>query len=414
MGDGLDLVVNNPDGPAWLQYPVVQPGGATNLTVNAGTVSFWYAPGWSSTNLGGFGPGEFARLLEVGGFTPDSSFGWWSIYVDGAGANLYFSAQTNDLSSNLCTYVTAPIAWATNVWHCLALTYSATNTALYLDGALAATGPALTNYPGANALANGFFVGSDSNGVFQAQGMIDDLYTYAVPLDPATLYDQYNSRLFAYLLNPFNRPEISSAGSNPSTNAAYPDAITGSGDLQWVTHTATCSYGTNEYQVWITNVTAAVAGGGVVNVTFTIAGGEDGCAYDVFAIGALTSPISNGQWSWMGQGYHCNTYTLPITGSADAFLILGTPLDSDGSDLTDAYQYLVSKTNPSAPYSNPDGILVGWEVLLGLNPNNSNLTDLTKRANYGYTPADWLNGVTGVKAGTVNLDNEGNVTSVSQ
>ena len=273
MGDGLDLVLNNPDGPAWLQYPVVQPGGATNLTVNVGTVSFWFAPAWSSTNLGGSGPGEFARLLEVGGFTPDSSFGWWSLYTDEAGANLYFSAQTNDLSSNVCTYVTVPIAWTTNYWHCLALTYSATNTVLYLDGLPAASGPAITNYPGANALANGFFVGSDSNGVFQAQGMMDDLYTYDVPLDSATLYDQYNSRSFAYRLNPFNRPEMASAGSNPSTNAVTPDVITGAGVLQWVTN-VTCVAATNEYLVWLTNVTAAVAGNGVMNVTFTIRAGR--------------------------------------------------------------------------------------------------------------------------------------------
>jgi hypothetical protein len=53
-------------------------------------------------------------------------------------------------------------------------------------------------------------------------------------------------------------------------------------------------------------------------------------------------------------------------------------------------------------------------VLLGLNPNNSNLTQPGLRANYGYTPADWLNGVSGIKSGTVGMDNEGNVLQVSQ
>jgi hypothetical protein len=52
--------------------------------------------------------------------------------------------------------------------------------------------------------------------------------------------------------------------------------------------------------------------------------------------------------------------------------------------------------------------------LLGLNPQASNLTQPGERANYGYTLADWLNGVSGVKSGAVSLDNEGNVLSVSQ
>ena len=66
---------------------------------------FWFAPGWSSTNAGGTGPGEWGRLIEVGSYTPDSSYGWWSIYVDDGGNNLYFSAQTNDFSSNVWTYL---------------------------------------------------------------------------------------------------------------------------------------------------------------------------------------------------------------------------------------------------------------------------------------------------------------------
>jgi len=100
--------------------------------------------------------------------------------------------------------------------------------------------------------------------------------------------------------------------------------------------------------------------------------------------------------------------------SYSALLILGTPLDSDGDGLTDAYELLVSHTTPRNPYSNPDGILDGWEILLGLNPQTSNLTSPGTRANYTYNLADWLNQISGAKTGTVSLDNEGNVLSVSQ
>ena len=37
-------------------------------------------------------------------------------------------------------YLTFPISWTANGWHFIALTYSATNLALYLDGKLATNG----------------------------------------------------------------------------------------------------------------------------------------------------------------------------------------------------------------------------------------------------------------------------------
>ena len=157
LGNGDSLVVDT-NIPAWLQYNVYENDGTTNLTVDSGSVTFWYAPGdWSSTNAGGTGPGEWGRLFEVGAYTPDSSYGLWSIYVDDVGKNIYFSAQTNDLSSTLTTYLSSPISWTTNYFHFVALTYSPTNTALYLDGVLATNGPGVTIYPGPDVLTNGFY-----------------------------------------------------------------------------------------------------------------------------------------------------------------------------------------------------------------------------------------------------------------
>ena len=413
LGDGPALVVDDPANPAWLQFPVTNLDATVNLAVAVGSVAFWYAPDWSGTNQGGSGPGEFARLLEVGGFTPDSSFGLWSLYVDDVGQNLYFSAQTNDLSGNFCTYVTAPIAWTTNYWHFIVFTYSTTNTALYLDGELATNGPPLTNYPGPNALANGFFIGSDSNGLNQAEGMIDDLYTYNTPLDAGTIYSAYFQDSFYYEANPLNHCEITAAGSNPSTNPVTPDAITGTGSLQLI-GTGNCSYATNADTVWLTNITAVVAGNGTLTVTFTIQGGQagSGAVFDVFANSVLGFGANSLPWSWMGQGVPCDTYQLTGMPTNNCFLILGTPQDSDGADLTDAYQALVTHTSGNT--NSVDGLLTGWEALLGLNPLNNNLTDSTKRANYGYTAADWLNGVTGIKSGSITDDAEGNVTTVAQ
>jgi len=398
MGDWTDLVIDSTN-QAWLQYNVVETNGMTNLTVDVGTVSFWYAPYWSSTNQGGSGAGEYGRLLEVGGFTPDSSFGWWSIYFDDVGANLYFSAQTNDLSSNVCTYVSAPISWTTNYWHNIVLTYSTTNTVLYLDGGVAATGPAITNYPGAAALANGFFVGSDSNGVWQADGMIDDLYTYNVPLDAGTILDTFNSFSIEYLLNPNNRPEIKSAPSSSTTYTPLADVITGQGNLVTVSNVANCYDGITTNTVWITNVVAQATGNGTMTIQFTIEGGYPGLPYDVFANSVLSFGPNGVPWAWEGQGYQCTRYSLAITNTSDVFIILGTPQDTDQDGLTDAYEELVSKSSPTNYSTDGTGMADGWEVLyfgqIGVSPNGDPDGDgLTTYQEWlmnsqGYNPVQW-------------------------
>ena len=87
LGDGAALVVNT-NVPAWLNYYIYEPGtGATNLIVNgSGSLTFWYAPAaWSSTNMGGNGPGQLTQLIDVGEWTNDASIGYWGLSVDPAG-----------------------------------------------------------------------------------------------------------------------------------------------------------------------------------------------------------------------------------------------------------------------------------------------------------------------------------------
>ena len=93
---GTRTLVVDTNVPAWLQYYVYEPNNAaTNLTVDTGSVTFWFAPDWGSadTNALGSGPGDWGRLFEVGSYTPDSSYGWWSIFVDEGGTNLYFAVS---------------------------------------------------------------------------------------------------------------------------------------------------------------------------------------------------------------------------------------------------------------------------------------------------------------------------------
>ncbi len=411
LGNGSSLVVDT-NVPAWLQYKVYENDGTTNLTVDSGTVTFWFAPSsWSSTNAGGTGPGEYGRLLEVGSYTDDNSYGWWSIFVDEGGNNIYFAAQTNDLSDTITTYLSAPISWTTNYFHFVALTYSPTNTALYLDGVLATNGPGVTVYPGPDVLANGFWIGGSSSGTNQAHGMFNTVATYNYPLSSNDVQTIFNWNYTYYMISPWNTAmeNIVSEPSNPSGSPTYYDAITGQGGLQLVGSVSAIT-STN---IWITNVTASVTSGGMA-MTFTIQGGSDGVPYDVFANSVLSFGQTGTPWAWMGQGYHGNIYTLTNLPPTACFLILGTPQDTDGDGLTDAYELLVSKSDPNVYNTSGDGLSDGWDVLLGLSPLVNQFAQPSTRSTYDYTHADWLDSVTGIRSGDINLDPEGNVTSVSQ
>jgi hypothetical protein len=151
-----------------------------------------FAVHWGSTNVGGTGPGWWGQLIDAGQWTSNATYGWWSLYTDPEGANLYFSAQNN--SGTETNYLSAPIAWTSNQWHFIALTYSTTNTALYLDGQLATNGVGMSIWPDSEVLSNGFYIGSDTNGETQAHGIFDDIYTYNFVLDSNTV-----SSIFSYL-----------------------------------------------------------------------------------------------------------------------------------------------------------------------------------------------------------------------
>jgi len=315
LGDYTALVVDSDD-PAWLQYNTTESSGTNNLKVDRGSVMFWFAPSWSGTNEGGAGPGVWGRLLEVGSV---NSNGWWSLYVDPEGANIYFSAQTN--GGHAVTYLSAPIDWTTNYWHEIALIYTATNSALYLDGELATSGLGVTNFPGADVLTNGFFIGSDSAGNNQAHGMFDDIYTYDYPITYSTVSVEELTGELTLRLNRLNSANfVPSAPSTPSPTVY--NIIAGPGYLQYVGASGSCVTNSN---VWLTNASVTITSN-PMTFNFTIAGGTNGVMYDVFACPALTPQLTNGLWAWMGQGNTCSTYSIPSlpTTGAVYFLLGGT------------------------------------------------------------------------------------------
>jgi hypothetical protein len=407
-GNGNALEIDSTNA-AFLQYHVVETNGVTNLLVDHGSLMFWFRPNWSSwssTNLGG-GPGDWSRLIEAGAYTTNASYGWWSVYLDPGATNLYFSAQTNDGSQ--ATYLSVPISWTNNVWHLIALTYSPTNTALYLDGALATNSSAgVSYYPDSNVLTNGFYIGSQGNGLAQAHGDFDDLTTYNYQIDPVLISGTYAVFGIVYYGPAFSL-FAGSAPFSPSTNATGTgfDAVTGAGWLQSTGASAGCM---TNVPVYLTNLVATLATNGTTTFSFSIAGGTNNVAYDLFGASPLVgNAVTNSQWVWLGQGYTCNNYTLTNQPGAGAFYILGTPQDTDADGLTDAYEILVSKTDPNKADTSGDGILDGWKIMWGLNPHIDNTAQSGERSNFTYDLTGRLNLLTGTRAETIVVDFEGNI-----
>ncbi len=189
------------DAPFWEQagvryHDVDQINGQAQLNFNlkCGSISMWVLPTWTSTNLGGTGPYyDYGRLFEAGYFGTNG--GWFGLIVDSGGNNLIFGASSNATVNYPVNYpVVAPISWTSNQWYQVVLIYTPTNSFIYVNGVLAASGTGVTNYyPNAATRAYGGVVGADGQMQEQLFAAIDELQTYNYPLSSNTVYWNYTT-----------------------------------------------------------------------------------------------------------------------------------------------------------------------------------------------------------------------------
>lgn len=188
--DGNALLINSTN-VARLKYKDEEATHVPNINLRNGTLSLWFKPDWGSTNSGGSGPGVWSRLAELGAYSSGGTYGQWVLGFNTEGTELLFSTQGGGNETN---HVTASVSISSNTWRQVVLTYTPTNSILYLDGVEVANGPGVTFYPDATVRASdGINVGSDRDGTQQAKGMIDELETFNYPLDASTIYADYES-----------------------------------------------------------------------------------------------------------------------------------------------------------------------------------------------------------------------------
>jgi hypothetical protein len=277
-GDGTAVLMDT--NLSLLQYPIVVEGGSwTNFTLQQGTVMMWVFLTNSSSGVWSLDANQWGTFIEAGSYTPDASYGWWSLRTDGS--NILFSAQDNH--GGQTNYLCAPINWsvASNQWMHLALTYApdTNGTKFYINGALATNGPPMSVAPDTAVISNSFYLGSSgpSNLLHAA---IDDIYFWNCPLDAATINDFFQSGYANFFLNPNTIGWVPGEAipSAPFYTTNTSRAIAGAGFLQYV---GAAPNWTSSGQVWMTNITAT-AGASGTTIYFTVMGGSNGLAYDTY------------------------------------------------------------------------------------------------------------------------------------
>ena len=255
----------------------------------------------------------------------------------------------------------AEIQFEAGRWYLLTLSYSPQGTALYVNAQLAAEGSGL---PVVDPALAGLVVGSDLSGGNLAGGLCDEVTTFGQPATPENQAAYFNAVSGQAALGSISAAEEEAALKAAEAWQAEQEA----GMMRFASSEPADPCVTNG-PVYLTNIVAVLDTNQSWTVSFTILGGTNGVSYDIFTTtNLLGSHITNSLWTWLDMGYTCYRYTFTNQPDTNAFYVLGTPWDSDGDGLTDAYEQLVSKTLISTNDTDGDAIPDGWEVAHGLNP----------------------------------------------
>ncbi|MCZ7636497.1 MAG: LamG domain-containing protein [Verrucomicrobia bacterium] len=203
--DGLALEFSATNQTARLVFPAVTDDARTNLTFPQGAIRLLYQPAWSGRMPAvgppygwGRGPGQRASLFTLQATQDGKTTPLLALSVDPDGTNLVLEAREPD--GTFRTNRQAALRWLypqpeldrrfIRPWREIAVSWSPTQTSLMVDGLLVLdwsnqrlTGPGVGSLATRGATLH-FTLGSDANGDWPAQGLLDEVETYARALTP--------------------------------------------------------------------------------------------------------------------------------------------------------------------------------------------------------------------------------------
>lgn len=320
----------------WL-IPALDASARPNIGVGEGTIRFWFRPDWTSAQLSGDGPGHWVRLLEAA--TIDGNLAIrWSIYTSPDGSTLYWSRQGANGPQDV---LSCGVEWAAGDWHLVALTYTATNTALFLDAELAASGAGLPAVP-TNALPLSVLaLGSGIDGTQTAEGQFEEFTASSRIATAASLQNYWAICFPLATLGPVSleedeaRQQFISLSRGLGLRTSFALAGTGPSCLD----ASLCGHGG---QVYLTNLTSVPVANHGSTVAFDVAGGWNGTNYFLYRAAAtnLAAAFTNSAWQWVGIIHACDSVTLTDQPASGAFYLVGfdASKDSDGDGMPDVWE----------------------------------------------------------------------------
>lgn len=391
--------------------PALDVSGRTNVACADGAVRFWFKPHWTSASLpGGTGPGVEARLIEMAVVGAKDVAVAWSLTV---GADGSIISLTGACGGDFGELLNAEINWQADEWHLVTLNYGPRGTALFIDGEIVAEGAGTDAVPpSVAALA----VGSSLRGTDAPEGEFDEVFSFGRQLTEREVGVYFGFVQKQAALGSITREEEEAQRAAVASRAAERKAaLQQAGGSQMMLLVGGTSQCVTNVPVHLTNIVFAFDINQGPTVTFDIQGGTNGLLYDVFTTTNLAgNSVTHSQWTWLERGLTCSTYQYTNQPPTVAFYLLGTPQDGDGDGLTDAFERLVTKTDPNNPDTDGDGLSDEWEYLNRLNPLVDDSGQEGSRANYVYDGAGRLRQVTGVRGKSIAVDGEGNVTRAAQ
>jgi hypothetical protein len=345
----------------------------TQVDPVCGAIRFWYRPGFDS----GSGPGTTAVLLTLGSGSGSASVVWWTLAVSTDGGTVSLACQSGD---GVAVCLSAPVAFAAGNWYLLTLGYSGTNSALYINDGLAATGGGVAAVPAQVASSTSLVVGSDALGEEVAAGQIDELSVFSgsnrlgrlsgspFGLNPQSsivgYYAVYSPIAALGPIPPEEQTQRMASRAMGLTLSGPPAPGGGSGSGGGGTGGGATPMNTPVYtdaDLWL-ELIAMTNGGGLFVVHPPAAEATNG-VYDLFMTTNL-SPYGPGlnltNWVWLLRTEPGETnLVVPHLWREQAFFLLGRTNDTDGDGMSDAYEELVSHTDPNVP----DGPVITFQPL---------------------------------------------------
>ncbi|MEI7733767.1 MAG: LamG-like jellyroll fold domain-containing protein, partial [Verrucomicrobiota bacterium] len=334
-----------------------------NFSPNSGSIRLWFSVAWTSTALGGQGPGTHARLMEIAHVNARTPTGF-ALYFDPDGNTVYLSAYHAGQAVDI---VHATVALEKDVFHQFGVVYGPEAVTLILDGKTIATNRGLPTLAHPSDLDNWLcYLGSNPGGLEKLQGRLDEIYFFPYACTEEQFGWDYQSQSLLAAMGPVtvqeelaryrtlrrhHGPQRAEGGPTP------PDPGPGGGgggtNYSFTTSTWTESSPTNCLRiskiVYDTNA-----------IDLTIAGGETNGVYDLFYTTNLVGAhVTNSQWTWFFRGTPGQTNFVHTNAPTPWCLYtVGATNDSNADGLSDVYDLLVGKGNADA---NSNGLPDAWE-----------------------------------------------------